>query len=298
MSLAPIGISTYSRLGHLKQTIESLQKNTLSKQNELYVFSDAPKKGDEEIVAKVRKYIHTVDGFKKVHIIERESNSRVFNNRDGMRHLLDEHGRMIFMEDDNVVSTSFLQFMNDGLDFYKDDKSIMSISGFNVPAEYPTFYASDCYISRYFNGWGFATWGDRGFLDIIKYNGQYAEILADKKLYKKIKKAHPILISGLKKIHEGTLNAGDYKMVFHLIKNDLYVIRPIKSFVDNMGHDGSGEHCGVSDRFQNSELNTRKIEFIRDLEYDRNLDKQFYLFFHSSISFITRIINKLKRSIK
>jgi hypothetical protein len=46
-NLAPIGVSTYSRINHLKQSIEALQKNTLAKESELYIFSDAPKPGDD-----------------------------------------------------------------------------------------------------------------------------------------------------------------------------------------------------------------------------------------------------------
>ena len=77
--LAPIGLSTYSRPAHLKQTVEALQRNILASQSELYVFSDAPKAGDEEAVVKVRSFIKNIDGFKKTTIIERETNDRVFN---------------------------------------------------------------------------------------------------------------------------------------------------------------------------------------------------------------------------
>jgi len=294
-NLAPIGISTYSRINHLKQTVEALQKNTLAKESELYIFSDAPQKGDEEIVTKVREYIHTVDGFKKIHIVEREINGRVSNNRGGMKQLLDEYGKMIWLEDDNVVSSSFLKYMNDGLDFYEKNKKIVAISGYNVPAKFPDDYVHDYYFSSYFNAWGFATWADRGFLDIVNYNDQYNEMMADKKLCKKVRKVHPKLINGMKLIQEGKLNAGDYKVVFHLIKNDLFTIKPIKSFVDNIGHDGSGVHCGVNDRFQNIKLNKQEIKFVKDLKYNEYIDKIYYYYFQPKINIIYRIKNKLLR---
>jgi hypothetical protein len=40
LSLAPIGLSTYSRLLHLKQTIEALKANTLAKESDLYIFKE------------------------------------------------------------------------------------------------------------------------------------------------------------------------------------------------------------------------------------------------------------------
>ncbi len=298
MELAPIGVSTYSRLNHLKQTIEALQKNTLAKESELYIFSDAPQQGDEEIVSRVREYIHTIDGFKKVHIVERETNGRVANNRGGIKYLLDTYGRAIFLEDDNVVSTNFLEFMNDGLDFYEDNKRIMAINGYNVPTTFPNSYKHDYYLSTYFNAWGFATWKDRGFLDIVNYSDQYNEMMGNKELYKKIKKVHPKLINGLKQIHEGTLNAGDFKITFHLLKNDLNVIRPIKSKVNNIGHDGSGVHCGISNKYHHDTLCIKKIIFNDKVKYDNEIELIWRKYQDKITPFFIRAEKKLMRIIK
>jgi len=183
--------------------------------------------------------------------------------------------------------------MNDGLDFYEDDKKIMAISGYNVPTTFPNSYKHDYYLSTYFNAWGFATWRDRGFLDIVNYNDQYNEMMADKELFKKIKKVHPKLINGLKLIQERKLDAGDYKMVFHLIKNDLFTIKPIKSFVNNIGHDGSGVHCEVNDRMMHTTLNMQEIKFINNIEYSRFIDEIYYKYIVKKNNIFKRIINKV-----
>lgn len=39
---APILLFVYNRLEHLKQTMETLQNNTLAAESELYIYSDAP----------------------------------------------------------------------------------------------------------------------------------------------------------------------------------------------------------------------------------------------------------------
>lgn len=298
MSLAPIGIVTYSRIDHLTKTVDSLKKNNLASESELYIFLDAPRVGDEKKVKIVRDYIYTIDGFKKINIIKRESNDLYANYKLGMKQMLDEHGKCIFLEDDNVVATNFLKYMNDGLDFYEDDKRIMAISGYNVPTTFPNSYKHDYYLSTYFNAWGFATWRDRGLLDIVNYNDQYNEMIADKELFKKIKKIHPKLINGLKLIQERKLDAGDYKIVFHLIKNDLWTIKPIKSLVNNIGHDGSGVHCGVDSKFQNIDLNNKMINFIDNIEYNKNIDMVYYEHIHPKINIFNKIKNKLKRMIK
>ena len=281
MKLAPIAVSTYTRLHHLKRTIEALQKNTLAKQSELYIFSDAPKLGDEEKVKKVRKYIHTIDGFKTVNIVERATNNRIKNNRGGMRKLLNEYGRIIFMEEDNITASGFLQFMNDALNFYTANKDIICISGYNVPVNFPKSYKFDYYLSAYFNGWGFATWDNRDFMKALEYNDAYSEVMNDLSLYNKINKIHPKLINGLKQIQEGKLQAGDYNIVFHSIKNNLYTVKPIESFVNNIGHDGSGVHCGISNKFRmNNTLNEKTISFSDTVSYNFEIDQIFYKFFH------------------
>lgn len=293
MELAPIGVSTYSRLIHLKQTIEALQKNTLAKESELYIFSDAPQKGDEEIVQKVRDYIHTVDGFKKVHIVERETNGRVANNRGGMKQLLDEYGKMIWFEDDNVTSEYFLEFINDCLNKFKDQKHIFGVGGFNVPLLFEDESRESYHLSQLFNGWGFATWNDRNIFEAMRNNNAYLE-LKDKDLANKIKNIHPTLHKGLKDIYEGNLDAGDYKIVFHLIKNDMYMIKPNISLVKNIGNDGSGVHCGVNDKFDIELENKKIIVDNNKIKYDIKYDKNFYNFYHPKRNIFRRIVNSLK----
>ncbi len=297
MDLAPIGIITYSRIDHLKKTIESLQENLLAKDSDIYIFIDGPKKEDKAKVDTVKEYVKTIQGFKKVYIKCRDVNGRLENYFNGVEFILKRYKKIIFLEDDNVVSATFLKYMNDGLNFYKDDKSVMAINGFNIPIEYPENSDNEYYKSSYFNAWGYATWEDRGILNIEKYGGQYDEIMSDKVLYKKIEQVHPRLVNGLKLIKEGVINAGDYKITFHLIKNDLYVIKPIKSFVNNIGNDGSGVHCGASDIYQNDQLNTKKITFVDGLSYKVSLDKIYYSYVHPNNNLIKIAINKVKRII-
>lgn len=237
MSLAPIGIGTYSRINHLKQTVESLQENTLANQSELYIFIDGPKKGDEIIVQKVIDYSESVTGFKKVHVIKREKNMFPMNNRNGISQLLDDYGKAIFMEDDNVCAPGFLQFINDALDFYEDDESIISIGGYKFPIRDIDDYDKDYMIFKRFNGWGFATW---------KNKWDWSQFEFEKDIYKNqmsmLKKEsgrgfNIILLNSKKQ-----LNAHDSRVAIYMLMNNKYMITPSKSLVQNIGNDGSGQH--------------------------------------------------------
>lgn len=281
MILAPIGVSTYSRINHLKQTVEALQKNTLAQESELYIFSDAPQKGDEEIVAKVREYIHTVDGFKKVHIVERETNGRVANNRGGMKQLLDEYGKIIWLEEDIVTASGFLQFMNDALEYYKDDEQILTVSGYTVPLKFLNNYNQDIYILQRFNAWGFATWRDKfdSFSFDIREHGA-EDFFSNKIAMKEFQKNGTDMYGMLLKEYTRELDALDVKIMFYEFIYNKYTLYPRKSLVQNIGHDGSGIHCGVNDKFHHGELwdKTENFNFINNLKVDERIRQANYKF--------------------
>lgn len=268
-SLAPIGVSTYSRINHLKQTIEALQKNTLAKQSELYIFSDAAKKGDEEIVGKVRNYIHTINGFKEVHVIERVTNGRVANNRGGMKQLLDEYGKCIFMEDDVVTAPGYLTFLNDALEFYKHDKKILSVAGF-TPINHDI--ADDFYIFQRFLGWGFGIWKDR--FDLIDNLPSYNNILKNKELYTSLINMGDDMIRMIKSESNGNIDALDIKACYLSAKNNLYNVIPSTTLVKNIGLDGSGVHCGISSQYEPLDLNMKiNFKFFKNIEVDEKIRK-------------------------
>ena len=75
---APVVLFVYNRLDHTVNVLDSLAKNSLAKETDLYVFSDAAKteNGLEKVNA-VREYIHRTDwkdNFLSVTIVEAKQN--------------------------------------------------------------------------------------------------------------------------------------------------------------------------------------------------------------------------------
>ena len=74
---APIIIPTLNRYEHLRRCIESLGKNTLANETEIYISLDYPP-SDKYIEGynKVYQYLksNSIDGFKEVHIFFQEKN--------------------------------------------------------------------------------------------------------------------------------------------------------------------------------------------------------------------------------
>lgn len=248
MSLAPIALSVYNRLDHLKETISALKNNTLAAQSELYIFSDAPMSGDEEKVNKVREFIKTIDGFKKVHITERKTNNRPYNNRQGMKTLLEKYGRFIYLEDDIVTSKFFLQFMNDALDTYEDNKKITAICGYTSPVEIPKEYPFDVILDPIFCIWGFAIWKDR--FDKINWKiTDFEDFSKDPVNLEELDNLGTCFQELIEAEYRGILDALDIKLIYQQFKNKHYTITPKYSLVNNIGWDGSGDTCAPTKRF-------------------------------------------------
>ena len=160
-NLAPIVLFVYNRLWHTKQTVEALKKNELASQSEIFIYCDNAKSEKvQSSVNEVRNFVDTVDGFKKVTVIKREKNWGLSDSiTDGVTKIVNKYGKIIVLEDDLVVSPYFLKFMNDALKFYKDEKKVWHVSGWNYPINSDNL--DDVFLWRLMNCWGWATWSDR-----------------------------------------------------------------------------------------------------------------------------------------
>ena len=123
MSYAPILLFVYNRPEHTHRCIESLLKNTLASESNLFIYADGVKDStQQEAVNKVRNYIRTIQGFKQITLIERSENWGLARNIiNGVTTQVNRYGKVIVLEDDLVVAPYFLQFMNEALEVYKDE---------------------------------------------------------------------------------------------------------------------------------------------------------------------------------
>ena len=277
-NLAPIGISTYSRINHLKQTIEALKKNTLARESELYIFSDAAKPGDEDKILQVRKYIHTIEGFKSINIIERETNCYVTNTSEGVKKLLSEYGRCIIMEEDIVTAPGFLRFMNMALDVFEKDDKIFSISGYCPPIDIPDEYHYDIYFLRRACAWGYGIWQDRfkkiSYLD----NNEVLNRFSNNREVEELSKYGEDLLNMILLDAAGKRDAFDVKVFYYQFLNEKYTVYPVKSLARNIGHDGSGIHCGKTNKFDVDLWDKLEFEIDDNVKLDDRIVKSNYRF--------------------
>src|SRR3989442_13875128 len=102
MSCPPIVIFAYKRLEALQLVIDSLKKNYLAANSDLFLFSDAAKDNEEQpLISRVRNYLESVNGFKSVTIKKADTNKGLANSIiDGVTEVLKNYDNVIVLEDD------------------------------------------------------------------------------------------------------------------------------------------------------------------------------------------------------
>jgi hypothetical protein len=292
---APIVLFVYNRPWHTQQTIEALQRNELAQESELFIYADAPKNSEaQKGVDEVRSYIDTLKGFKKITIVKREKNWGLANSIiDGVTSIVNQYGKIIVLEDDLVTSPYFLRFMNDALDFYENNKKVWHISAWNYPIDKKGL--DDVFLWRVMNCWGWATWADRW---------QYYERDIDKTVAQfsrnDIKKFN---VDGVENFwgqvllnKKGVIHTWAIFWYATIFKHGGLCLNPTQTFVENIGHDGTGEHCSQNESFKSDISYQKTLNLQANIEENIEVLRRIKAFFKAQKkSFFYRVINKISR---
>ena len=247
--LAPVALFAYNRPDHLRSALTALAANPQARGTALTIFCDGPRsEEDERRVAEVRQIAHSSDVaslFAQVEVKEREANAGLSTCViEGVSSLLDTRSSVIVVEDDLVVSSSFLGFMNAALTEYRDADEVVSIHGFTMKTERKlpaTFFirGADC--------WGWATWDrgwrvfdpdGRGLLQRLDASGEldefdfwgtfpYRQMLVDQT--------------------EGRVDSWAIRWYASAFLDRKLTLYPGQSLVRNVGQEGSGTHSTLLD---------------------------------------------------
>lgn len=263
-NFAPIALFVYNRPEHTRRTLSFLQKNHLAEESRLFIFSDGAKAGQEENVNAVRELGHSITGFKSVEIIERPQNLGLANSViDGVSRLTSTYGRAIVLEDDVLTSPYTLQYFNDALNRYEEQDQVMHVTAYMYPI--PHEGLPETFFLRIASSQAWATW-DRAWKnfepDIDKIISRFDD-----------QQKHQFEL-------EGGMNFWKHIMEFKHGRNNSWAIRwyasvflkkglsvnPALSLIENIGHDGSGVHSGVSSIYKGAVNNFRINSFPEQLE--------------------------------
>ncbi|OGU74880.1 MAG: glycosyl transferase [Ignavibacteria bacterium RBG_16_34_14] len=298
MNLAPIILFVYNRPRYTKQTIDSLSKNSLAKESELFIYSDAPKsQKDKKSVSEVREYLKTINGYKNVVIKESQINKGLAKSiTSGVTEIVERYGKAIVLEDDLFLSAFFLKYMNEALRLYESEKDVISIHGYVYPVKEKlpeTFFlrGADC--------WGWATW-NRGW----SLYQDSAERLLKQIMRGNLEREFDFnesynYIKMLKQQIKGEIDSWAIKWYASAFVNEKLTLYPGRSLVKNIGTEGLGTHVQSTKAFD-SDLSEIPIK-IDKIKISENIEarKIFEEYFRSiKLNLFNRGLKRVESQIK
>lgn len=276
--LAPIVIFVYSRPEHTKKLIESLLLNKEIQNCDIYIYSDAAKNVKTvNKVSAVRKYLNELEEnktFKNLKVIYSQKNKGLAKSViEGVSEVINKYGKVIVLEDDLIVAKNFIQYMNEALDFYKDNEKIWSISGYNLPIKISEDYKEEIYLSYRACSWSWATWKDKWekvdweVEDYKKFKNNFIKRM-------KFNRGGNDMSQMLDSQMQGRCDSWAIRWCYQQCKENMYTIYPVKSLVKNIGLDGSGTHSGNTTAYT-VEINENQIVFNNNIKLDKKITKEF-----------------------
>lgn len=246
-SFAPIALFVYKRPAHTRCTLEALARNPEARFSTLHVFCDGPEEhvpaADRAAIAAVRRIVKEQKWCAGVQVHEREDNlGLAMSIRGGVSRMLNDHDRVIVLEDDIETSPGFLAYMNRALDLYAEQARVMHVSGY-LPSTSHQSFLPESFFDPLMMCWGWATW--RRAWRESRWDG--AQLLDDIRSSRhgtdrfNFHGAFPLtdqLIANL----EGRINTWAVFWAASIFLRNGLCLFPRKSLVQNIGTDGSGVH--------------------------------------------------------
>lgn len=290
---APVLLFAYKRPVELKATLQALQANYLASQSDLYIFVDAPKRPDDAAkVAQVHQLLNDVSGFRTIHRDYAKTNIGCADSViRGISLVLAKHPSAIIVEDDLITAPNFLNFMNQGLAHYAEEKRVYSVAGYTLPFERPGDYQSDAYLIPRHSPWGWATWADR-WQSIDWDMTDYPAFEKDKRQQVAFKQGGSDLVGMLRDQMEGRADAWDIRFCYNRFKANGLTVYPTISKVENIGFGHDATHTNIFNRYKTQLDNGAQRDFtfpelVQTTAYYHRKTLQRY-------SIPTRIYNRFK----
>ena len=237
--LAPIALFGYNRPDHMRQTLDHLAQADGAAESPLWIFCDGPKLGaDPAQVEAVRALAHDphwVQKFASVKVAAAAQNKGLARSIiGGVSAVIDEAGRAIVVEDDVLVAPDFLRFMNDCLEFYKDDQSVGSVTGFSPLPEPPAGYPHDVMAVPRNCSQCWATWADRW--REVDWEARAAEKLwNDPRLRRRFNAAGNDRVERLRRQKKGKIDSWSIRFGLWQTLAHRHTIYPVDNRVQNIG---------------------------------------------------------------
>lgn len=254
-----VSLFTYNRSYHTKMVLSSLKHSTILP-SKLYVFQDGLRPGDDITEwKKVNMLIHAIDWCDTEVLVSVENKGLAHSVLSGVNYAFKESDAVIVLEDDCVPTSNFISYMYQCFEKYKNNEKVYSVSGYSWPIEVKR-NQYDIYSCGRISSWGWGTWKDKWKV----YNKDYESIRMMKQS-ETLSRNLAMWGQDLEEIVVGNVRGVcDSWAVFwalSVIAKGGVCLIPFDSFIRNIGMDGSGVHCGITEEFEVDCIDGQKKTF-------------------------------------
>ena len=232
----------------LQRTLESLSRCNCVANRRIYLVVDGMRDDNPGDVTLLHEVLKVVEYYKSrvfphLILIVRDRNLGCAKNVSlAISEVLSKYESVIVVEDDLLVSKTFLEFMDTALDFYRDDGRFWCINGHLSPF----FNASRTNLPDVFpvlrnNSWGWAIWKDRWEctdLSLPSWNQKKNDTVFLRAL-----DLAGFDLRGLVDAQSmGALDSWAVPCTYHMVCKGLWAVQPKYTLVKNIGFVKSATH--------------------------------------------------------
>ncbi|EIY4765802.1 glycosyltransferase family 2 protein [Vibrio cholerae] len=281
---ADVIIFGFNRVKLLENLLNSLKRCRLSDETNVVLYIDGPRnKQDENSVATIRNTVipQFYGCFKSIVVTFREKNFGLASSlKSGISEAFEKNEKLIVLEDDLKLSDNFLVYMNQSLDYYKENTLIGSISGFSTRIR--SSQVEDVYFHPRPCSWGWGTWKDRWEQCDWEYKPNTR--LDALKMWLKSRKAGQDVYRMYKNQLAGRINSWAIMWTIHHLRSNWLVAYPVQSKVINAGFGNDATHCTGRNPFPSTldVSNKDSFHFVSEPKINSKLLKQVN-YYHKNI---------------
>jgi hypothetical protein len=249
MTATVIAVFAFRRPRHLAQVLDSLLQQTQGCTLPVHLFLDGPRSlADRSAVEATRQVAAHYQDRLLLTLHASAVNRGLYDSlTQGISCVLADHEQVIVLEDDVVLSSYFLDYMQAALACYATVPAVASIHAYlpPIPQALP-----DTFFLRGADCWGWATWRNRWSLYRHDAGAMAAELRS-----RGLARAFDLggRVPNLRLLDERAAGRSrSWAICWHAscFLADRYTLHPGRSLVRNIGLDHSGEHCVPSASLQ------------------------------------------------
>jgi hypothetical protein len=246
---APIALFVYNRPEKTGDVLAALAKNPELADSHLFIFCDGPRSelGSEQNrqIEATRAVVRSFHCPGKSTIMQSPTNKGLAESiKSGISTVLETYDSVIVIEDDIKVSVGFLKYMNAALRTFEEEQKVGAICAY-IPEAPLAWTLPETFFAHHFTCWGWGTWKRVWTSLDWDASALLRQIDASPSHRNRLNfDGRGYFYDHLRDNACGILRTWAILFQSNLCLQEKLSLFPSQSLVQNIGCDGSGEHCG------------------------------------------------------